>query len=125
MFFCLMILRPPRSTRTDTLFPYTTLFRSREERALQRQVDLLPLADQVVDGRPGADVGGEHGEAEVGAGGKVRALVVDDQRPVALANDLQPLANDLNNSGAMVFSFGWNFRATEPSPNAPTTGTPP
>src|SRR3546814_14514080 len=28
IFFCLMILRPPRSTRTDTLFPYTTLFRS-------------------------------------------------------------------------------------------------
>src|SRR3546814_13375621 len=25
-----MIRRPPRSTRTDTLFPYTTLFRSRE-----------------------------------------------------------------------------------------------
>src|SRR3546814_7621746 len=28
IFFFLMILRPPRSTRTDTLFPYTTLFRS-------------------------------------------------------------------------------------------------
>src|SRR3546814_12414593 len=27
-FFVLMILRPPRSTRTDTLFPDTTLFRS-------------------------------------------------------------------------------------------------
>src|SRR3546814_15301546 len=27
-FFVLMIRRPPRSTRTDTLFPYTTLFRS-------------------------------------------------------------------------------------------------
>src|SRR3546814_11308792 len=27
-FFCLMIRRPPRSTRTDTLFPYTTRFRS-------------------------------------------------------------------------------------------------
>src|SRR3546814_17045319 len=27
-FFFLMILRPPRSTRTDTRFPYTTLFRS-------------------------------------------------------------------------------------------------
>src|SRR3546814_21019743 len=26
--FFLMIRRPPRSTRTDTLFPYTTLFRS-------------------------------------------------------------------------------------------------
>src|SRR3546814_5040048 len=39
-FFFLMIRRPPRSTRTDTLFPYTTLFRSprvhrhREGRAL-------------------------------------------------------------------------------------------
>src|SRR3546814_1566058 len=28
-----MILRPPRSTRTDTLFPYTTLFRSRSASA--------------------------------------------------------------------------------------------
>src|SRR3546814_9175122 len=28
MFFFLMIRRPPRSTRTDTLLPYTTLFRS-------------------------------------------------------------------------------------------------
>src|SRR3546814_1627157 len=27
-----MIRRPPRSTRTDTLFPYTTLFRSRDFR---------------------------------------------------------------------------------------------
>src|SRR3546814_3991150 len=28
-----MIRRPPRSTRTDTLFPYTTLFRSRDHHA--------------------------------------------------------------------------------------------
>src|SRR3546814_13799500 len=34
-FFFLMIRRPPRSTRTDTLFPYTTLFRS-----LPRQPDI-------------------------------------------------------------------------------------
>src|SRR3546814_1150127 len=32
-----MILRPPRSTRTDTLFPYTTLFRS--DRLADRQED--------------------------------------------------------------------------------------
>src|SRR3546814_4455075 len=31
-----MIRRPPRSTRTDTLFPYTTLFRSRVERPADR-----------------------------------------------------------------------------------------
>src|SRR3546814_20309548 len=39
VFFFLMIRRPPRSTRTDTLFPYTTLFRSEDhperERALE------------------------------------------------------------------------------------------
>src|SRR3546814_10876958 len=43
-----MIRRPPRSTRTDTLFPYTTLFRSRrrdEQRQRRcRQVELALLA---------------------------------------------------------------------------------
>src|SRR3546814_19312364 len=34
-FFFLMIRRPPRSTRTDTLFPYTTLFRSVPQRLEQ------------------------------------------------------------------------------------------
>src|SRR3546814_11833907 len=36
VFFFLMIRRPPRSTRTDTLFPYTTLFRSRDKAATSR-----------------------------------------------------------------------------------------
>src|SRR3546814_4107677 len=36
-FFFLMIRRPPRSTRTDTLFPYTTLFRSFRKRSLRGQ----------------------------------------------------------------------------------------
>src|SRR3546814_8137854 len=31
-----MIRRPPRSTRTDTLFPYTTLFRSDQRNACRR-----------------------------------------------------------------------------------------
>src|SRR3546814_14672976 len=35
-----MIRRPPRSTRTDTLFPYTTLFRSRQ---ITGRPDLMPL----------------------------------------------------------------------------------
>src|SRR3546814_16071680 len=35
-FFFLMIRRPPRSTRTDTLFPYTTLFRSLRARSCNR-----------------------------------------------------------------------------------------
>src|SRR3546814_1699435 len=40
-----MIRRPPRSTRTDTLFPYTTLFRSlRSWLILARNSDLLRVA---------------------------------------------------------------------------------
>src|SRR3546814_15909062 len=35
VFFFLMIRRPPRSTRIDTLFPYTTLFRSLAQFARQ------------------------------------------------------------------------------------------
>src|SRR3546814_12977815 len=37
LVFFLMIRRPPRSTRTDTLFPYTTLFRSLETRCDRRR----------------------------------------------------------------------------------------
>src|SRR3546814_3759313 len=42
VFVFLMIRRPPRSTRTDTLFPYTTLFRSlpRAGPLLRRRPDL-------------------------------------------------------------------------------------
>src|SRR3546814_6646335 len=34
-----MIRRPPRSTRTDTLFPYTTLFRSKQSPDINQGVD--------------------------------------------------------------------------------------
>src|SRR3546814_5510397 len=39
-----MILRPPRSTRTDTLFPYTTLFRSDGRRQFPQQLHLHDAA---------------------------------------------------------------------------------
>src|SRR3546814_2047074 len=39
-----MIRRPPRSTRTDTLFPYTTLFRSHHQQESRRN----PLAEIIV-----------------------------------------------------------------------------
>src|SRR3546814_18553435 len=56
-----MIRRPPRSTRTDTLFPYTTLFRSVEavEDAHQRRLAGAVLADDAVDGS------GLHRQADV------------------------------------------------------------
>src|SRR3546814_19001105 len=45
-----MIGRPPRSTRTDTLFPYTTLFRSPDNR-WPSSVDVTPVTPEArVDG---------------------------------------------------------------------------
>src|SRR3546814_20310158 len=41
VLFFLMIRRPPRSTRTDTLFPYTTLFRSAALELAQDGEDLV------------------------------------------------------------------------------------
>src|SRR3546814_17096506 len=48
-----MIRRPPRSTRTDTLFPYTTLFRSFLD--LRLRVDALARVERALDHRA-ADV---------------------------------------------------------------------
>src|SRR3546814_18748332 len=68
-FFFLMIRRPPRSTRTDTLFPYTTLFRSSAGRRIRRLpgsiVSSSGAASGSSDGSAGAVVGlpskiGEH-----------------------------------------------------------------
>src|SRR3546814_20561923 len=42
VFFFLMIRRPPRSTRTDTLFPYTTLFRSIVQQVGQQDGTIVP-----------------------------------------------------------------------------------
>src|SRR3546814_20052496 len=42
IFFFLMIRRPPRSTRTDTLFPYTTLFRSAHQPEIWRAAGSPP-----------------------------------------------------------------------------------
>src|SRR3546814_1624340 len=60
LLFFLMIRRPPRSTRTDTPFPYTTLFRSRHVRPASRPV-FQPLRSAVRTD--------EHGPAACAAGG--------------------------------------------------------
>src|SRR3546814_12310477 len=48
-FFFLMRRRPPRSTRTDTLFPYTTLFRSDEGPIIEQDVERISHRDAPED----------------------------------------------------------------------------
>src|SRR3546814_16738647 len=64
-FFFLMIRRPPRSNRTDTLFPYTTLFRSRHQGAVARYAAAKTWDEDALTGLIEA------------AGGKALLLVLD------------------------------------------------
>src|SRR3546814_14890453 len=75
IFFCLMIRRPPSSTRTDTLFPYTTLFRSAESVVVEQQ-------NGQVDAEPhrGLELLRIHHEATIAAHCQHVAVRMDDAR---------------------------------------------
>src|SRR3546814_14597589 len=83
LFFFLMIRRPPRSTRTDTLFPYTTLFRS-----LEGLAPLVPIAADE-SAHVAGDVDALAGKYQVinikldKTGGLTGALALADAAPAA------------------------------------------
>src|SRR3546814_2526638 len=84
-----MIRRPPRSTRTDTLFPYTTLFRSEipdravgaDEGVLGHVLAFAPVGDVAPDQRRDPVLVLAHQQVERGA---VAALYAADQFLVQL-----------------------------------------
>src|SRR3546814_17262787 len=85
-----MIRRPPRSTRTDTLFPYTTLFRSVLQRAGDR---LIGFGDDVVHAGVAEQErvqGGTHGAADLGVGPDQRARMVGIDLLEAVVGRVQP-----------------------------------
>src|SRR3546814_7881136 len=94
--FFLRIRRPPRSTRTDTLFPYTTLFRSDpavvEARAARLRAVAPALAEKVrrvfasVAEREPADVDASLYDGFIGDGDKRRCTDVRATPPEALGS---------------------------------------
>src|SRR3546814_13638900 len=82
----LMIRRPPRSTRTDTLFPYTTLFRSRKSGPMNTGVPDCRnpcswIPDQVRDdGLRNAGCGGRGSNPSSIARSLLERIVLLDQR---------------------------------------------
>src|SRR3546814_20491307 len=107
-----MIRRPPRSTRTDTLFPYTTLFRSTvvcqravAARVSERDSDFgaddatRTVIEQIAEGAGvGADV--EH---------LVEQIVGDDDKTVAVIHGLDPDSR-IDQPGAVTLRIVENAR---------------
>src|SRR3546814_3247311 len=83
-----MIRRPPRSTRTDTLFPYTTLFRSRDENAAQPGERWgvgethAVVAGSVNPPTPFTQIAADDLERKVAPGDKVEVMLGFGQCPV-------------------------------------------
>src|SRR3546814_6018976 len=74
-----MIRRPPRSTRTDTLFPYTTLFRSWRQAWRRAFFEATRFSgDQLL-------FLGEGAEAEPGLQGGLQLAVAGDLEPAVVA----------------------------------------
>src|SRR3546814_15958725 len=99
--FLLMIRRPPRSTRTDTRFPYTTLFRSRLDGAV------LGWQALAVGPRRGLACRGVHalgedllGQALLEAGFRLGAQLLLLAAPVGGRKERQDGADDLGEVGA-------------------------
>src|SRR3546814_20638225 len=78
-----MIRRPPRSTRTDTLFPYTTLFRSELEAEIEAANEAWEDADE--DGQVEQANRVEMLEAEYRAIEKPAPVISEEQTAGALA----------------------------------------
>src|SRR3546814_1854704 len=74
-----MIRRPPRSTRTDTLFPYTTLFDNRHPRPSRGRRILSSIQSDAFQRRAAAFVGGLLAAAGQRAGDQETADHRDDE----------------------------------------------
>src|SRR3546814_17094259 len=79
-----MIRRPPRSTRTDTLFPYTTLFRSGIAAAGDQRADLVSQLGLGYAVAQRYHLAGDLEAGDVGGtlGRRVAALALQAVRPV-------------------------------------------
>ena len=65
----------------------------RKGRVFEREEDVLAFLHVLLEQRPHGGVGGEQGEADIGADREVVGIVADHQRPIALFVDLRGLAH--------------------------------
>src|SRR3546814_2058304 len=99
MFFFILIRRPPRSTRTDTLFPYTTLCRS------AAMPPILPAADEEGLDADRAFLRGEREDIRI-----AHAVGVDRLAALDEGERLEPIAQDRGKLAIHLVGRGFHLR---------------
>src|SRR3546814_8729577 len=105
VFFFLMIRRPPRSTRTDTLFPYTTLFRS--------------AGGGLLAAMPAVRAGARGGHRGAVAGGGLRAHATRRGRPGQRGAMRSGSPHSTVRPGTPAAPEGFKFRSLTPPAGLP------
>src|SRR3546814_11751609 len=97
-----MIRRPPRSTRPDTLFPYTTLFRSLLVVGSETGMVVVPETSVVEKGRlgPGQMMAVDPDEGRVFNDSEVMDRIAGEADYAAMGADVMPIA-DLDDPAAL------------------------
>src|SRR3546814_5507689 len=115
--FFLMIRRPPRSTRTDTLFPYTTLFRSGrivavyvKENQQVKAGDLLYRIDAEPYEIAIAQANAQIAQAQVDIA-TLRQTYAANTSSIAAARDVVTYAQQTYNRNLALMERGFNTRA--------------
>src|SRR3546814_10929930 len=100
-----MIRRPPRSTRTDTLFPYTTLFRSKDDAATRLRIRKYGFAEENVRNLHAAGVTIAVG-TDAGIGGAKHGVSTLQEMELLVAAGLTPQAALLAGTSNSALALG-------------------
>src|SRR3546814_4502419 len=114
VFLFLMIRRPPRSTRTDTLFPYTTLFRS-DCRVLDRPAfGAAQLHPEQLHADTSEKSGSSQGDANTGSGslGATPNAIVNATMPSILPAAFALLSFRLPAGSGVTTAFAAHIAST-------------
>src|SRR3546814_17215342 len=130
-FFFLRVRRPPRSTRTDTLFPYTTLFRSLVDWTLKRFGGLHILHNNASD-TSGGQMAADQVIFDMDAAIWDRAFLINTRGTMLMTKHVLPamleaktgsIINTSSSKSLLGDSFGSAYGAAKAAVNCLTLST--
>src|SRR3546814_9047669 len=125
LFVFLMIRRPPRSTRTDTLFPYTTLFRSKQIHEAFGPLAPSRMYSRGGDGPAVRFIAVTPDDALAAADDAIEVLLEEDWRPEHRSEEHTSELQSLMRNSYAVFCLKKKNTTTQTKITSKTLNTPP